>query len=151
MQGIFRYLRARWTGFTFPYALPVFLFTREKRLGGYQIQPSQSHLRVCTFCRCSRSPFRLFLLLSCPLHQGTYDVNAENLRSFNKQCNIFQIVGIGPDAHMQIMGFRRTAELKLGVSNVEAELLPMNNDSSNRNGKNIRTNNDVAGSKPFLT
>ncbi len=49
---------------------------------------------------------------------------------------------------MQIMGFRRTAELKLGVSNVEAELLPMNNESSNRNGKNIRTNND---NKPFPT
>lgn len=34
---------------------------------------------------------------------------------------------------MQIMGFRRTAELKMEASNVEAELLP--NDSSNRNGK----------------
>ncbi|XP_057381868.1 uncharacterized protein LOC130704464 [Daphnia carinata] len=44
-----------------------------------------------------------------------------------------RIVGIGPDAHMQIMGFRRTAELKMEASNVEAELLP--NDSSNRNGK----------------
>lgn len=46
---------------------------------------------------------------------------------------ILQIVGIGPDAHMQIMGFRRTAELKMEV-NVEAELLP-NDSSSNRNGK----------------
>lgn len=45
-----------------------------------------------------------------------------------------QIVGIGPDAHMQIMGFRRTAELKMEGANVEAELLPAN-DSSNRNGK----------------
>jgi hypothetical protein len=35
---------------------------------------------------------------------------------------------------MQIMGFRRTAELKMEGVNVEAELLPAN-DSSNRNGK----------------
>ena len=34
---------------------------------------------------------------------------------------------------MQIMGFRRTAELKM-EANVEAELLP-NDSSSNRNGK----------------
>ncbi len=56
------------------------------------------------------------------------------------------MVGIGPDAHMKILGFRRTAEQKRGISALEAELLP----TSDNTGNNRSANTQATGMNDLL-
>lgn len=60
-----------------------------------------------------------------------------------------QIVGVGPDAHMRIMGFRKKTDQSLEGVTAETELLP--NNDTNRNGKSSRNVDSLINNKTIST
>jgi len=60
-----------------------------------------------------------------------------------------KIVGVGPDAHMRIMGFRMKADQSSEGVTAETELLP--NNDTNRNGKTSRNVDSLINNKTIST
>jgi len=60
-----------------------------------------------------------------------------------------RIVGVGPDAHMRIMGFRKKTDQSLEGVTAETELLP--NNDTNRNGKSSRNVDSLINNKTIST
>jgi len=60
-----------------------------------------------------------------------------------------KIVGVGPDAHMRVIGFRKKTDQSLEAVTAETELLP--NNDTNRNGKTSKNVDSMINNKTIST